>query len=102
MFFGPPIAFSVKSATCMYKRNTTVQYHRCNTRNEYVLEYRLLCLRRHACAYLVYYYVPMCCFFHICTLFCGARGFFLALSAAGYAGGPPVHHGASVGPGRAP
>ena len=27
---------------------------------------------------------------------------FLALSGAGYAGGPPVHHGASVGPGRAP
>ena len=28
--------------------------------------------------------------------------FFLALSAAEHAGGPPVHHRASVGPGRAP
>ena len=30
------------------------------------------------------------------------RGSFLALSAAGHAGDPPVHHGASVGPGRVP
>ena len=26
----------------------------------------------------------------------------LALSAAGHTGGPPIHHGASVGPRRAP
>ena len=35
-------------------------------------------------------------------LFSGARGSFLALSDAGHARGPPVHHGASLGPGRAP
>ena len=29
-------------------------------------------------------------------------GSFLALPAAGHAGGPPVHDGASVGPGWAP
>ena len=34
-------------------------------------------------------------------IFSGARGSFLALSAAGHAGGAPVH-GASLGPGRAP
>ena len=38
----------------------------------------------------------------ICTRFSGARGSFLTLRAAGHAGGPPVHHGASLGPGRAP
>ena len=38
----------------------------------------------------------------ICTFLSGARGSFLALSAAGHVGGPPVHHGASLGPGRAP
>ena len=37
----------------------------------------------------------------ICTFLSGARGSFLALSAAGHAGGPPVHHVASLGPGRA-
>ena len=36
------------------------------------------------------------------TLLSSARGSFLALSAAGHAGDPPVHHGASVGPDRAP
>ena len=41
-------------------------------------------------------------FFYICTLFSSARVSFLALSAAGHAGGPPVYHGASLGPGRAP
>ena len=30
------------------------------------------------------------------------RGTFIVLSAAGHAGAPPVHDGASVGPGRAP
>ena len=49
-----------------------------------------------------YFYVPKCFIFNICTLFYGARGSFLALSAAGHAGGPPVRHGASLGPGRAP
>ena len=44
----------------------------------------------------------MCFFFDICTFFSGARGSFIALSAAGHAGGPPVNHGASVGPGQAP
>ena len=44
----------------------------------------------------------VCVFFYICTLFSGVRGFFLALSAAGHAWGPAVHHGASLGPGRAP
>ena len=42
----------------------------------------------------------MCFVFNICTLFSGARGCFLTLSAAGNAGGPPVHHGASLGPRR--
>ena len=41
------------------------------------------------------------CVFDICTLFSGARGSFLVLSAAGHAGDPPVHHGASLGLGRA-
>ena len=40
----------------------------------------------------------MCFVLDICTLCSGARGSFLALSAAGHAGGPPVHHGASFGP----
>ena len=35
-------------------------------------------------------------------LFSSGRGSFLALSAAGHAGSPPVHDGASVGPGRVP
>ena len=39
------------------------------------------------------------CFLDISTLFSGARGSFLALSAAGHPGGPPVHHGASLGHG---
>ena len=38
----------------------------------------------------------------ICTLFSGARESFLAFSAVGHTGGPPVHHGASVGSGQAP
>ena len=41
-------------------------------------------------------------FFNVCALFSGARGSFLALSAAGHAGGPPAHHCASLGPGWAP
>ena len=36
------------------------------------------------------------------TLFSSGRGSFLPLSAAGQAGGTPIHHGASVGPGQAP
>ena len=39
---------------------------------------------------------------YICTLFSGSRWYFLALSAARHAGGPPVLHGASLGPGWAP
>ena len=35
-------------------------------------------------------------------LFSGARGSFFLLSAAGHAGGAPVHHGVSVSHGRAP
>ena len=35
----------------------------------------------------------------LCT---AGRGSFLALSAAGHVGGPSVHYGASVSPGRAP
>ena len=46
------------------------------------------------------YYWCVC--FLVCTLFSDAHGYFLALSAAGHANGPPVHHGASLGPGRAP
>ena len=34
----------------------------------------------------------MCLFLDICTFFSGARWSFLALSAAGNAAGPPVHH----------
>ena len=41
-------------------------------------------------------------FFRNTKLFSSGRGSFLMLSAEGHAGGPPVHHGASVGPGRAP
>ena len=37
-----------------------------------------------------------------CKTFLFRPRVFLALSAAGPAGGTPVHHGASVGPGRAP
>ena len=40
--------------------------------------------------------------FYVCTLFTGAHGFSLALSPAGHAGGPPVHHGASLGPRQDP
>ena len=36
----------------------------------------------------------------ICMPCSAGRGSFLALSAAGHAGGPRVHHGANVGPGR--
>ena len=39
---------------------------------------------------------------HMGQFLSSCRGSFLALSAAGHAGGPPVHHGASVGSGRAP
>ena len=54
----------------------------------------------------IYYNVPInVCFFifDICTLFSGALGSVLALSAAGQRKrtGPPVHYGASLGPGRA-
>ena len=41
-------------------------------------------------------------FFRRTKLFSSGRASFLALSAAGHAGDPRVHHGASVGPGRAP
>ena len=34
-------------------------------------------------------------------MFSSGRGYVLALSAAGHAGGPPVQDGTSVGPGRA-
>ena len=44
----------------------------------------------------LYYYKPMCLFFDICTLFLSAPGSFLVHSAAGHAGSPPVHHGASL------
>ena len=45
----------------------------------------------------------VCVFFKdICTLYSGAPGSFLALSAEGHAGDPPVHHGASLGLERAP
>ena len=47
-------------------------------------------------------YQCVCVFFYICALFSGARGSFVALSAAGHEGDQPVHHGASLGPGRAP
>ena len=50
----------------------------------------------------VYYSVPMCVFFLHCTLYSGARASFLALPTAGHAGEPSVHHGARLGPGRAP
>ena len=42
------------------------------------------------------------CFLDICTLFSGAHGSFFVLSAVGHAAGPPVHHGGSLGPRRAP
>ena len=38
----------------------------------------------------------------VCTLFSGTRGSFLALLAAGHAGGPSVHYGTRLDPGRAP
>ena len=41
-------------------------------------------------------------FFNVCTLFSSPRGSFLAIPAAGHAGGPHVHYGASLNPGRAP
>ena len=46
---------------------------------------------------------PICTnliFWTFTRLFPPPVGLFLALSAAGHAGGPPVHHGASWGPGR--
>ena len=46
--------------------------------------------------------VPNALVLHMATHFSSDRGSFLALSAAGHAGGSRVHHGASVGPGRAP
>ena len=42
------------------------------------------------------------CFGEICSPFFGDLGSLLTLSAAGHAGDPPVRHGASLGPGRAP
>ena len=36
------------------------------------------------------------------ALFSGTRGSFLALSAAGHAGGPTAYHGACLGPEPAP
>ena len=47
---------------------------------------------------LVYKFV----FFRITNLFSSGGESFLAISAAEHAGGSPVHHGASVGPDRAP
>ena len=41
-------------------------------------------------------------FFRNTKLFSSGRRSCLALSAAGHAGDPPVHHGASMGPDRAP
>ena len=41
-------------------------------------------------------------FSHIGYRFCSDRESFLALSAAGHAGGPPGTLGASLGPGLAP
>ena len=41
-------------------------------------------------------------FLHMTLLFSAGRGSFLALSAAGHAGGPRVHPGASVGTRWAP
>ena len=55
--------------------------------------------------YCYYISMPTKCFFFFFRnklFFSSGRGSFLALSAAGHAGDPPVHHGASVGPGRAP
>ena len=42
------------------------------------------------------------CFWHFGIFFSSGRGFFLVLSAPWQAGGPPGHHGASLGPGRGP
>ena len=42
------------------------------------------------------------CFFYTSAFFLFGRESFLVLSAPGHAGRPPEHHGASVGPGRAP
>ena len=41
-------------------------------------------------------------FFYICTLFSGARGSSSRSRQRGTQGGPFVHHGSSLGPGRAP
>ena len=41
-------------------------------------------------------------FLHVCNFSSFGRGSFPALSAVRYAGGPHVHYGASLGPGRAP
>ena len=52
-------------------------------------------------AYILLLVVPNSLFFRNTQLFSSGRGSFLALSAAGNRG-PPVHHGASLGPGPAP
>ena len=44
----------------------------------------------------------MCFFLHIGVFFSSGRESFPVLSAPGYAGSPPEHQGASVGPGRDP
>ena len=44
----------------------------------------------------------MCFFVLIVIFFSPGRGSFIVLSAPGHAGSMPEHHGASVGPGRAP
>ena len=39
---------------------------------------------------------------HVDIFFSSGRGSFVVLSAPEYAGNPPEHHGANVGPGRGP
>ena len=78
------------------RRLTISLFPRENRNRENALICKLLCTS------YVSYCVPTCFFVDICTLFSGARGPFIALSAPGQASGPPVHHGASLGPGRAP
>ena len=41
-------------------------------------------------------------FLRMAMHFSSGGGPFLALSGEGHAGGPPVHHGAIMGPGRGP
>ena len=52
----------------------------------------------HMCMYEMFFFF----FFRNTILLSSGRGSFRTLSAAGHAGGPPVHHGESVGHGRAP